>query len=119
MTTIDPSGRADWKSRPWRRGVPTERMEGMTERSNQGAPSRRAFVAGVGGVALGLLAPRAPAQQASAIKRGGTFVESINWTYPSLDPHLSSQPFMAGHEAMTKRVVRYELGGARPGGTNT
>jgi peptide/nickel transport system substrate-binding protein len=90
-------------------------MEGMTERSNQGAPSRRAFVAGLGGATLGLLASRAPAQQASAIKRGGTFVESINWTYPSLDPHLSSQPFMAGHEAMYNTLVRYELADAKTG----
>ena len=87
----------------------------MSERSSLGHPTRRSFVAGLGGATLGLLAPHAAAQTASAIKRGGTFVESINWTYPSLDPHLSSQPFMAGHEAMYNTLVRYELADAKTG----
>ena len=87
----------------------------MTERSNQGEPTRRAFVAGLSGAAIGLLASHASAQQASAIKRGGTFVESFNWTYPSLDPHLSSQPFMAGHEAMYNTLVRFELADPKTG----
>ena len=60
-------------------------------------------------------APAPLAQPASAIKRGGTFVESINWTYPSLDSHLSSQPFMAGFEAMYNTLVRFELADPRTG----
>src|SRR6185436_16272660 len=80
--------------------------------------TRRAFLAGMGGAAATLLAPHAPATQAqpaSAIRRGGTFIESINWTYPTLDPHLSSQPFMAGFEAMYNTLVRFELADQRTG----
>jgi peptide/nickel transport system substrate-binding protein len=72
----------------------------------------------MGGAAAALLASRAPAalaQPAPAIKRGGTFVESINWTYPSLDSHLSSQPFMAGFEAMYNTLVRFELADPKTG----
>ena len=42
-------------------------------------------------------------------------MESFNWTYPSLDPHLSSQPFMAGHEAMYNTLVRFELADPKTG----
>jgi peptide/nickel transport system substrate-binding protein len=89
----------------------------MTERSNPEGSSRRAFLTGLGGAGLALTASRAPVAtaQPSAIRRGGTFVQSINWTYPSLDPHLSSQPFMAGHEAMYNTLVRFELADPKTG----
>jgi ABC-type transport system substrate-binding protein len=89
----------------------------MNERSTLGESSRRSFLAGLGGAGAALLAFRAPVAtaQPSAIRRGGTFVQSINWTYPSLDPHLSSQPFMAGHEAMYNTLVRYELADPKTG----
>src|SRR5262245_7284976 len=92
-----------------------ERMDAMTERAGTEGPSRRALVAGLGGVTLGVLGSRAFAQPASAIKRGGTFVEPINWTYPCLDPQLSRHRSMAGHEAMYKSLVRYELADAKTG----
>src|SRR5262249_57749364 len=77
-----------------------------------GLPSRAAG----GAAAAARRAPGAPAALAQpAIKRGGTFVESINWTYPSLDSHLSSQPFMAGFEAMYNTLVRFELADPKTG----
>jgi peptide/nickel transport system substrate-binding protein len=74
-------------------------------------------VTGLGGATAALLTPRLPlaSAQPAAVKRGGTFVESINWTYPSLDSHLSSQPFMAGYEAMYNTLVRFELVDAKTG----
>src|SRR5262249_10816131 len=56
----------------------------MNESSSLPSVSRRSLLATMGGAAAALLASRAPAalaQPAPAIKRGGTFVESINWTY--------------------------------------
>ncbi len=90
----------------------------MSARSSLGPLSRRSLLAGLGSGAIALAQPRvraASAQPASAIKRGGTFVESINWTYPNLDSHLSSQPFMAGYEAMYNTLVRFELVDAKTG----
>jgi len=90
----------------------------MSETADLPQVSRRSFLAGVGGAAAALVASGAPAtlaQPAGAIKRGGTFVESINWTYPSLDSHLSSQPFMAGFEAMYNTLVRFELADPKTG----
>jgi ABC-type transport system substrate-binding protein len=87
----------------------------MTDR----ALTRRAFLAGVGGAgSMALFGSRVPeglAQTAPAVKRGGTFVESINWTYPTMDSHLSSQPFMAGYEAMYNTLVRFELADQKTG----
>src|SRR5262245_49705158 len=83
----------------------------MTERASAREFTRRSLLTGLGATAA-LVASRssaAMAQPATAIKRGGTFVESINWTYPNLDSHLSSQPFMAGYEAMYNTLVRFEL----------
>ena len=77
--------------------------------------TRREFLGGVGGAGLAMLASHAPAVAQPAIRRGGTFVESINWTYPTLDAHLSSQPFMAGFEAMYNTLVRFELADAKTG----
>ena len=65
----------------------------MTDRSSPGQVTRRSLLTGMGGATAALLTSRAPvalAQPTSAIRRGGTFVESINWTYPTLDAHLSS-----------------------------
>ena len=90
----------------------------MNERSSLPPLSRRSLLTGMSGAAAALLASRSPgalAQPAPAIKRGGTFVESINWTYPSLDSHLSSQPFMAGFEAMYNTLVRFELADPKTG----
>ena len=32
----------------------------------------------------------------AAIKRGGQLVQAINWTYPTMDPQLSSIQYMVG-----------------------
>ena len=36
-------------------------------------------------------------------------VEAINWTYPTMDPHLTSIQYMPGYEAMFNSLVRFEL----------
>ncbi len=41
--------------------------------------------------------------------RGGTAVQAINWTYPTMDPHLTSIQYMPGYEAMFNGLVRFEL----------
>ena len=73
--------------------------------------SRRKFIRAAaitsGGLALAVCAPRStPAQ---AIKRGGQLVASKQWTYASLDPHLTSEPEMAGYDALFNTLVRFEL----------
>jgi peptide/nickel transport system substrate-binding protein len=49
------------------------------------------------------------------IRRGGTLVGAINWTYPSLDPHLSTIGVLPGYEAMFDALVRFELADAKTG----
>src|SRR5207248_11112534 len=46
-----------------------------------------------------------------AIKRGGQLVESINWTYPTMDPHLTSIAYLVGTGpgALYNNLVRLEL----------
>ncbi len=51
----------------------------------------------------------APTQPAAAIKRGGTVVQSINWTYPTLDSHLTTITYMTGYENLYNSLVRFEL----------
>ena len=41
--------------------------------------------------------------------RGGTIAQAINWTYPTMDPHLTSIQYMAGYEAMYNGLVRFAL----------
>ncbi len=57
----------------------------------------------------------APTQPATAIKRGGTLVHSVAYTYSSMDPHLNSIFFNPGYEAMFNSLVRYELVDAKTG----
>jgi ABC-type transport system substrate-binding protein len=51
----------------------------------------------------------AAAKPAEAIKRGGQLVQAINWTYPHMDPHLSSIQYMVGYEGLYDSLVRFEL----------
>ncbi len=48
---------------------------------------------------------------AEAVKRGGQLVESINWTYPTMDPHLTSIAYLVGTGpgALYNNLVRLEL----------
>lgn len=54
-------------------------------------------------------AVQATAKPAEAIKRGGTVVQAINWTYPTMDPHLTTIHYNVGYEAMYNGLVRFEL----------
>jgi peptide/nickel transport system substrate-binding protein len=50
------------------------------------------------------------AQPARSIKRGGTLVASSIWTYPTLDPHISSMGAnLIGFDALYNNLVRLEL----------
>ncbi|MCL4466199.1 MAG: ABC transporter substrate-binding protein [Chloroflexi bacterium] len=51
----------------------------------------------------------AAAQPSSAITRGGTVTQALNWTYPTMDPHLTTIQYMTGYEAMYNGLVRFEL----------
>jgi len=56
--------------------------------------------------------PAADAKPAAeAIKRGGQLVQSINWTYPTMDPHLTSIGYLVGTGpgALYNNLVRLEL----------
>src|SRR5207249_3688681 len=116
--SLRPVASRDASATPVERRTCRSKEGSMSERSSLGPFTRRSFLTGLGGAAIALSAPAGPApsaQPASVIKRGGTFVESINWTYPNLDSHLSSQPFMAGYEAMYNTLVRFEVADAKTG----
>ena len=54
---------------------------------------------------------QAAAQPARSIKRGGTLVASSIWTYPTLDPHLSTMGVnLIGFDVLYNNLVRLELG---------
>jgi len=48
---------------------------------------------------------------AESVKRGGQLVQSINWTYPTMDPHLTSIAYLVGTGpgALYNNLVRLEL----------
>jgi peptide/nickel transport system substrate-binding protein len=54
-------------------------------------------------------AAKPDAKPDAAIKRGGQLVQAINWTYPTMDPHLSSIQYMVGYEGLYDSLVRFEL----------
>ena len=53
---------------------------------------------------------QAAVQPVRNIRRGGTLVASSIWTYPSLDPHLSTMGVnLIGFDALYNNLVRLEL----------
>jgi peptide/nickel transport system substrate-binding protein len=54
------------------------------------------------------LAPVSPVTAATAeqVKRGGTLTHAINWTVPSMDPHISTLPQHALNENVYEGLVR-------------
>ena len=55
-------------------------------------------------------AGQAPGQPSSSIRRGGTLVASSPWTYPTMDPHISTMAAdMLGCGAMFNMMVRLQL----------
>lgn len=70
------------------------------------------LLAGVGPSRASAATTPAPA---AAIRRGGTLVGAINWTYPTLDPHLSTMAVLPGYDAMFDALVRFELADAKTG----
>ena len=74
--------------------------------------TRREFLASSAAASLPLLAsPAWAAQPATAApRRGGTLVASTPWTYPTMDPHLSTMGTdMLGCGAMFNGLVRLQL----------
>mgnify|MGYP005842510405 CR=1 FL=1 len=58
----------------------------------------------------GTPAPTAAGTQPQVPKRGGSLVSAWTWTYPTLDPHLSTMAGnLHGFEAIFNSLVRFEL----------
>ncbi|HWU36010.1 MAG TPA: ABC transporter substrate-binding protein [Candidatus Acidoferrum sp.] len=70
------------------------------------------LLAGVGPSPVSAAATATPA---AAIRRGGVLVGAINWTYPTLDPHLSTIGVLPGYGAMFDALVRFELSDPKTG----
>ena len=51
------------------------------------------LVAGAGAFRTAAAATPAPA---AAIRRGGTLIGAGNWTYPTMDPHISTMASLPG-----------------------
>jgi peptide/nickel transport system substrate-binding protein len=68
------------------------------------------LVTGIGASAAG--AATAPA---GPVRRGGTVVGATNWTYPTLDPHISTMASLPGYDAMFDSLVRFELADPKTG----
>jgi peptide/nickel transport system substrate-binding protein len=72
---------------------------------------RRAALLGVSAGALTgpMTGGRAAAQTGPGpIKRGGTLVHSVNWTVPTMDPHLASQPEHIIYEQLYDGLLRLD-----------
>jgi peptide/nickel transport system substrate-binding protein len=69
------------------------------------------LVAGVGPSWVSAATATAP----SPIRRGGTVVGAVNWTYPTMDPHISTMASLPGYDAMFDSLVRFELADPRTG----
>ncbi|MBI3980024.1 MAG: ABC transporter substrate-binding protein [Chloroflexi bacterium] len=54
-------------------------------------------------------ATAAPTKPAVAIKRGGTLVQATAWTYPSLDPIMTTVARLPAHMAISNSLVNLEL----------
>jgi peptide/nickel transport system substrate-binding protein len=77
---------------------------------------RRDFLKLSGAALVPLLAAgAAEAASAPAVRRGGTMVGAVNWTYPTLDPHLSTMASLPGYDAMFDSLVRFEVADAKTG----
>jgi peptide/nickel transport system substrate-binding protein len=88
-------------------------------RSTAWTMTRREFLASsaIGTIPLFVSSARAgqaPGQPSSSIRRGGTLVASTPWTYPTMDPHISTMGAdMLGCGAMFNLMVRLQLVDAR------
>jgi peptide/nickel transport system substrate-binding protein len=71
------------------------------------------LVAGAG-ASWAAAAAAAPAP-AGAVRRGGTLVGAINWTYPSMDPHLTTMGVLPGYGGLFDSLVRFELADPKTG----
>ncbi len=52
---------------------------------------------------------------AGPVRRGGMLVGATNWTYPTLDPHISTMASLPGYDAMFDSLVRFELADPKTG----
>lgn len=73
------------------------------------------------GMAVPLVAGAGPSWVSAAapapgpVRRGGTLVGATNWTYPTLDPHISTMASLPGYDAMFDSLVRFELADPKTG----
>ncbi len=61
------------------------------------------------GAATKPAAPAATPTPAAKIKRGGVLRAANAWTYPTMDPHLSSMGRLDGYYMMYSQLLRYDL----------
>ncbi|HWU39563.1 MAG TPA: ABC transporter substrate-binding protein, partial [Candidatus Acidoferrum sp.] len=74
----------------------------------------RSAIATIPLVASAARAGQSPAPPAQSIRRGGTLVASTPWTYPTMDPHISTMGTdMLGCGAMFNGLVRLQLADAK------
>lgn len=70
----------------------------------------RSAIATIPLVVSSVQAGQAPATPAQSIRRGGSLVASTPWTYPTMDPHISTMGTdMLGCGAMFNGLVRLQL----------
>src|SRR5574337_2075566 len=99
------------------RGLPRERRRLMRKTTGPDGTTmtRREFLvrsalATIPLVVSSAQAGQAPAPSAQSIRRGGTLVASTPWTYPTMDPHISTMGTdMLGCGAMFNGLVRLQL----------
>jgi peptide/nickel transport system substrate-binding protein len=70
------------------------------------------LVVGAGASRMAAAATPAPT---AAIRRGGTLIGAVNWTYPTMDPHISTMASLPGYDAMFDSLVRFQLADAKTG----
>ena len=82
----------------------------MGEHARVHGMTRRQFLwRAVAGTSAALAAARGAEGAAASVKRGGVLRVAKDWTYPTLDPHLSSLPSMLGYRMLFDSLLRHEL----------
>ena len=69
----------------------------------------------VAGAGVSRTAAAATPAPAAAIRRGGILIGAVNWTYPTMDPQISTMASLPGYDAMFDSLVRFQLADAKTG----
>lgn len=85
--------------------APAQAPSSPAPAATSAAPAAAAPAAGATPMAVATAAPAAAAGQ---IKRGGTLTHAVNWTVPTMDPHLSSLREHLIYENVYDGLVRFQ-----------